>query len=146
MIVFRMHARSYDVFDTTGSFLQPGRWHLRGTHVIYAAEHASLAVLETLIHAGGRKIPPRAMTRIEIPDDLAIESAPWAEMPNSQQFGEAWIKEERTAVLRVPSIAVNRMESNFVLNPRHSDFARIRRSNPEEFVFDARFFALTSLS
>ncbi len=146
MIVFRMHGVSRDAFDSTGSFLQPGRWHPRGTRVIYTAEHASLAVLETLIHAGGRKLPPRTLTRIEIPDNLSIESAPWMEMPVSQQFGERWVKEARSAVLRVPSIAVNRMESNFVLNPHHADFARIRHAEPEQFIFDPRFFALAALS
>src|SRR5580658_5971967 len=117
MIVFRMHGISHGVFDTTGAVLQPGRWHSGGTRVVYAAEHVSLAVLETLIHAGGRKIPPRAITRIHIPDILSVESAPWMEMPDSQAFGDAWVTEARSAVLRVPSIAVNRMESNFVLNP-----------------------------
>ena len=146
MIVFRMHGVSRDVFDSTGAFLQPGRWHPRGTRVIYAAEHASLAVLENLIHAGGRKLPPRALTRIEIPGNLAIESASWMDMPDSQQFGERWVTEARSAVLRVPSIAVNRMESNFVLNPRHPDFARIKHADPEQFIFDPRFFALAALS
>ncbi|HEY9128000.1 MAG TPA: RES family NAD+ phosphorylase [Acidobacteriaceae bacterium] len=141
-----MHGASRDVFDSTGAFLQPGRWHLRGTRVIYAAQHASLAALETLIHAGGRKIPPRSMTRIEIPDDLSIESAPWMDVPASQQFGVRWVTEARSAVLRVPSIAVNKMESNFVFNPQHPDFARIRHADPEEFVFDPRFFVFAALS
>ena len=135
-----MHAVSHGVFDTTGAFLQPGRWHSAGTRVIYAAEHASLAVLETLIHAGGRKLPPRSITRIHIPDDLPIESADWMEMPASQAFGDTWVKKARTAALRVPSIAVNRLESNFVLNPAHPDFERIRRDPAEEFVFNPRFF------
>lgn len=109
---------------------------------MYTAEHASLAALETLIHAGGGHIPRRAITRIRIPDDLRIEAASWMEMPESQRFGDRWVAEGRTAVLRVPSIAVNRMESNFVLNPRHADFSRIEHENPEEFVFDPRFFAM----
>ena len=142
MVAFRMHRSSYEVFDTIGSFRQPGRWHLAGAHVIYAAQHVSLATLETLIHAGGRKMPPRVITRIHIPDDLSIESAPWMTMPNSQGFGDIWMREERTAVLRVPSVVVNRMESNFILNPRHAEFSRIRSDQPEEFVFDPRFFAL----
>jgi len=142
MVVFRMHRTSYEVFDTMGSFRQPGRWHLAGAHVVYAAQHVSLAVLETLIHAGGRKMPPRVITRIHIPDNISVESAPWMPMPNSQAFGDSWMREARTAVLRVPSIAVNRMESNFVLNPRHMEFSRIRSDKPEEFVFDPRFFAL----
>src|SRR5271170_6957176 len=99
MVVYRMHGVSYDVFDTTGSFRQPGRWHLAGAHVIYAAQHVSLAVLETLVHAGGRKMPPRVITRIHIPDDVQIESAPWMPTPDSQAFGDSWMSEARTAVL-----------------------------------------------
>ncbi len=140
MVVFRMHGTTSGVFDTYGAWLQPGRWHSRGTRVVYAAEHVSLAALETLIHAGGRKIPPRAFTRINIPDDVYIESASWMEMTDSQAFGDAWVKEARSAVLRVPSIAVNRMESNFVLNPGHPDFSRIANGPAERFVFDPRFF------
>ncbi|MGA3370401.1 MAG: RES family NAD+ phosphorylase [Terracidiphilus sp.] len=140
MIVFRMHGILHDTFDSAGPFLQPGRWHSAGTRVIYAAEHASLAVLETLIHAGGRKMPPKVIARIHLPEELLIESAPWMEMPASQLFGDAWAREARSAVLRVPSIAVNRMESNFVLNPGHPDFPRIHHDPPEEFVFDPRFF------
>jgi RES domain-containing protein len=142
MIVFRMHGISHDAFDSSGAFFQPGRWHSAGTRVVYAAEHASLAVLETLIHAGGKKMPPRAITRIHIPDDLPIESAPWMEMPASQAFGDAWAREARTAVLRVPSIAVSGMESNFVFNPIHAEFQLIQRDASERFVFDPRFFLI----
>ena len=140
MVVFRMHGISHDAFDTQGAFLQPGRWHSAGTRVVYTAEYASLAVLETLIHAGGKKLPPRAISRIQIPDDLPIESCAWIDVPRSQVFGDAWVKEARTAVLRVPSIAVNKMESNLVLNPAHPDFARIRHDPQEVFVFNPRFF------
>ena len=137
-----MHGPTHDAFDSTGAFLQPGRWHPAGTRVLYAAEHASLAVLETLIHAGGRKLPPRSLTRIHIPDDVAIESAGWLEVPASQAFGEAWVKDGRSAVLRVPSIAVNLIESNFVFNPAHPEFARITHETAEAFVFNPRFFAI----
>lgn len=140
MFIFRMHGVSHDAFDTYGSFLHAGRWHKLGTRVIYAAEHVSLAALETLIHAGGRKLPPRSLTRIHIPDALAIEDAPWMEMPESQNWGDAWVREARTAVLRVPSIAVNRLESNFVLNPAHPGFGTIGRDPAEEFIFNPRFF------
>ena len=139
MFVFRMHGTLHNVFDTAGAALREGRWHSAGTRVIYAAEHASLAVLETLIHAGGRKLPPRVITRIFIPDDLFIETAPWMDMPESRTFGDQWMKEGRSAVLRVPSIAVNRMESNYVFNPRHSDFFKITHDASQPFVFDSRF-------
>jgi RES domain-containing protein len=140
MIVFRMHGPHNPAFDSTGAFLYAGRWHSRGTRVVYAAEHASLAVLETLIHAGGRKIPPRNMTRIEIPEDFHIESAGWKDMPESQRFGDQWVIEARTAVLRVPSIATNRLESNFIFNPAHPEFVKFKELESEEFAFDPRFF------
>ena len=146
MFVFRMHRSTSNVFDTTGAFLYGGRWHTSGSHVVYAAEHASLAVLETLIHAARGKIPPRSITRIEIPDEVAIERAPWIELPDSQAFGGLWLQQMRTAVLQVPSVAVNGMESNFVLNPRHPDFSSIESEPPREFLFDARYFASTRLA
>ena len=141
MEVFRMHAISCEAFDTTGAWMQPGRWHSKGTRVIYAAEHTSLAVLETLIHSGGRKLPPRAITRIQLPDNLRIESTAWLEIPDSQSFGDAWVQEGRSAVLRVPSIAVNRMESNFLLNPQHPDFLHIDADPALEFLFSACYFS-----
>lgn len=140
MDVFRMHGVGYDAFDTMGSFLHAGRWHGIGTRVIYAAEHVSLAALETLIHAGGRKLPPRSLTRIHIPDGLAIEEASWMEMPESQAWGDRWARERRSAVLRVPSIAVNQLESNFVLNPGHPEFVTISRDAAGRFLFNPRFF------
>ncbi len=137
-----MHAVSHGVFDTTGAFLQPGRWHSAGTRVVYTAQHASLAVLETLIHAGGKKIPPRSLTRIVVPDDLVVEDAAWMGTPTSQAFGDAWVKRASSAVLRVPSVAVNQMESNFVLNPAHPGFARIKHDAAEKYVFNPRFFLM----
>ena len=136
-----MHAPTRPVLDTTGSLLWSGRWHHAGTRLLYAAEHASLAALETLIHSGGQQIPPRAITLLHLPDDLVIENAEWMEMPASQDFGDIWFRSGRTAVLRVPSIAVNGMESNFVLNPFHPEFPRIRIEPPQEFLFSRRFFA-----
>ena len=139
MLVFRMHAATHTVFDTTGSFLHPGRWHTAGTRIVYAAEHVSLAVLETLIHAGGRKLPPLVITQITIPDHLSIEASSWLDSPASQTYGTIWAAEQRSGVLRVPSIAVNRMESNFLFNPSHPDFSKITHTTPQPFNFDPRF-------
>jgi RES domain-containing protein len=139
MLVFRMHAATHPAFDTMGAFLHPGRWHTAGTRVVYAAGHVSLAVLETLIHAGGRKLPPRVITQIDIPNDLSIEATSWLDSPASQAYGDAWVAEQRSAVLKVPSIAVNRMESNFVFNPAHPDFLKITHTKPQPFAFDPRF-------
>lgn len=140
MFVYRMHHPGSAAFDTTGAALYGGRWHSRGIDVVYTAEHASLAALETLIHANGDEVPRRSITRVRIPDGLPVETAPWIEFPFSQRYGDRWVTEARSAVLRVENVVVNRMESNFVLNPRHPDFSRIKHEAQKPFLFDPRFF------
>jgi RES domain-containing protein len=138
-----MHSPAYAVFDTSGAMLRAGRWHLRGTRVVYAAQHVSLAALETLVHANSQTPPPRSLTEIEIPDAVSIETAPWMHLPASQSFGSRWVQEGRTAVLAVPSIVVQQREMNFVLNPAHPEFQKITHGPARAFAFDARFFAKT---
>ena len=121
-------------------FLGDGRWHTEGTRVIYTAEHVSLAALETLVHASGGSISERQLTEIQIPDELAIETAEWREISESQRFGDGWARGARSAVLRVPSIAVNKLEWNYIINPLHGAFGRIQRGKIRTFVFDERFF------
>jgi RES domain-containing protein len=142
MIVYRMHRAGSDVFDTTGSFLYSGRWHLAGIRLVYAAEHVSLSALETLIHTSRRAVPNKVITEIHIPEDLPVESSEWLEIGQSQIFGSDWVRTGRTAVLKVPSKAVNQMESNFLINPAHSDFGLIRQGRTRDFAFDPRFFEL----
>lgn len=140
MEVFRIHGAAYDVFDTTGTALFDGRWHTRGVRMVYTAEHVSLAALEVLVHAGGKKLPPKLLTRIHLADSIAVENAPLLDMALSQAFGDLWLQEKRTAVLRVPSVAVNGRESNYLLNPAHPEFRRVAHDKAEEFAFDRRFF------
>ena len=51
--------------------------------------------------------------------------------------GEAWLQAAATAVLSVPS-AVVPAERNYLLNPRHPDFARIRIGQPQSLQTDTR--------
>jgi len=83
----------------------------------------------------------------EIPDDLAID-VPEVELGDNWQtplpeeqaltrrIGDEWTRNRRSAMLRVPSVIV--FESNFILNPEHADFSRIRFADPQPFRFDAR--------
>jgi RES domain-containing protein len=51
--------------------------------------------------------------------------------------GTRWARELKSLVLAVPS-AVIPLELNYLLNPLHADFRRIRVRNPEAFRFDPR--------
>jgi RES domain-containing protein len=134
-----MHPPAYGAFDTTGAFLRGGRWHSAGTRILYAAQHASLAVLETLVNSEGKKLPLRLITSILVPDSCSVEYSSWLEKSDSQRFGDAWIREKRSAVLGVPSVVVQKMELNFLLNPAHPDFSAITLQESSEFMFDPRF-------
>jgi len=58
----------------------------------------------------------------------------------ARAIGDAWIREQRTAVLVVPSV-VARREGNVLINPRHPDFSGIVAGVPGPVVWDARLFA-----
>jgi RES domain-containing protein len=56
----------------------------------------------------------------------------WRQLPaprSTREAGTRWVAESRSAVLRVPSIVVDG-EFNYVLNPRHTDFARLEIGEP----------------
>ncbi len=129
-----------------GAALYGGRWNRVGTPVIYAAQSASLAALEVLVHYS---ILPQdhVLTEIRIVENLAMlrveeENLPggWdgdPPIPETQAIGEAWVREGRYAILSVPSTVIPG-ERNFVLNPVHPEFARIHFEQPLLFRFDPR--------
>jgi RES domain-containing protein len=85
----------------------------------------------------------------EIPDELATtiveaEDLPtdWRMYPAPEhlaRLGADWVRSAATAVLCVPS-AIVPQESNYLLNPAHRDFKKVRLSAPEPFSFDPRLW------
>jgi RES domain-containing protein len=144
-LVRRTHAA--DAFSGEGARRFPGRWNPRGLPVVCCAESRALAALEVLVNVqdaaalAGREwvvipavIPEDCIDRPHrVADDWQANPAP----AGTQQFGARWAAAARTAVLRVPSVVVHG-EFNFVLNPAHPDFARIRILPAEPFRFDPR--------
>ena len=146
MIVYRLASGRYPKNDGSGASLYGGRWNQKGTPVIYTAASRALCALEVLANsdelAGDYMITP-----IEVPDDLAattlsIETLPpdWdADEPTdaTADVGTLWANSLAAAVLAVPSAVIPR-EHNYILNPRHRDFSKIRFFDPEPFYFDDR--------
>jgi RES domain-containing protein len=54
-----------------------------------------------------------------------------------QAFGEEWLQQKRSAVLSAPSAIIG-IERNFVLNPCHSDFARVAIGAASKLDLDPR--------
>jgi RES domain-containing protein len=52
-------------------------------------------------------------------------------------IGDQWVKRRQSAILAVPS-AISPDDKNFLLNPEHPDFNRIRIASPIDYEFDPR--------
>ena len=115
---------------------------------MYCAQSRSLAAMEILVHHIGTAVFRESLwlqIPAEVPADLielpARVPSDWREPPpveGVQAFGATWAKEQRSAALRVPSSVVLG-EFNFLLNPAHPDFKRVKLGKPEPFSFDPRF-------
>lgn len=138
---------AYPIIDATGSRYAPGRWNDPNTPVIYAGEHYSTAMLEKLVHANGLLPPNQHYISITLPQRLSFETVTKDHLPGwdnedmavARAFGQRWVKEQRSAVLFVPSF-VARIEHNAVINPAHPEFGRIEASIPEPVWWDERLF------
>lgn len=150
MIVYRLSKSKYkDELSGYGASLNGQRWNSKGTEVVYTSQNRALANCEVAVHIPLGVLPKDYyMVEIEIPDSVKIckvkiEELPWEWdfvpcRPGAQHIGDDFVKEGKCAVLEVPS-AVVQGESNFILNPRHKDFKRIKIIGSERFPFDMRF-------
>ncbi len=133
-------------WDGEGARRSGGRWNSAGTAVVYTSATLSLALVETLVHLPSGVLPAFAAVRVQIDDSLitALEDSvlprDWRNDPapaSTRSIGDAWVLSGTSAALRVPSVVVP-MEFNYVLNPRHPDFARVVVGTPLPFPFDPR--------
>jgi RES domain-containing protein len=146
---WRIADRRFDPLSAMGASLVGGRWNSPGLGVVYASRSFAGAMLECLAHAGIGRIPrTHVAVEITIASAVTVEQHDESSLPPgwdqadlrvARALGDAWIREQRTAVLMVPSV-VARREENVLINPRHPDFSRIVPGHPEPVVWDARLF------
>jgi len=144
-IVRAAHVNS--AFTGEGARVYGGRWNSRGTPVIYVSEHESLAALELFVHL--TPLPPDDLYRsfrLEWEDKLteyfAVKKLPpnWNSEPpaiDTMQIGDEWVYAGKSVALGVPSVLTG-SEMNFLLNPKHPDFKKIKISQPIDYRFDSR--------
>jgi RES domain-containing protein len=51
-------------------------------------------------------------------------------------IGDDWVKTARSAILPLPCVITG--ETNYLINPAHPDFGKIKIGKPEPFSFDPR--------
>jgi RES domain-containing protein len=144
-ITKQKHARN--AFTGEGAKLYGGRWNNPGKLVVYTAESRALALAEILVHLESAGVLSRYVVfQVEI-DESHIARLDLRDLPKNwraepapkrlQTLGEEWLDSGRSAVLRVPSAIVGG-EFNYLLNPSHPDFSKLRIHGSEKFPIDKR--------
>jgi RES domain-containing protein len=148
-ILRKRHAKT--PFDGEGAYRYGGRWSSPGSRLVYASEHLSLAMIEYFVHLDRDDPPPDlVVAAADVPDNVSRVTispgslpAGWRQTPappELAEIGDRFARRRRDAILIVPS-AVAPDEANWLLNPDHPDFTRIRVHTPGPFTYDTRFFA-----
>jgi RES domain-containing protein len=115
---------------------------------VYTSSTLSLAVLELLVHVDDDDLAKDYVgIPADIPDSVTTTSIrasglprEWRNLPSPQplaDLGSRWAAALETAVLAVPS-AIIPSDLNYLLNPLHPQFRRIRIGRAEPFTFDPR--------
>lgn len=149
MIVYRFaYPRFAADLSGTGARLHGGRWNPPGIPITYASEHISLALLEVLANTGTlEELKPIKLVEIDIPATLAIHEIKsgalkknWmTDLDYTQWMGQEIVRTGKAALIRCPS-AIVQQESNYLINPLHPDFKKIRLKEVSDFHFDPRLF------
>jgi RES domain-containing protein len=152
LTVWRLCGEKYadTAFSGLGAKLYGGRWSPPGAAITYCSESRALAALEVLAQVDdGTRLGGRRWVCISalVPDDLVERPervpAPWRQYPHTPgtpAFGAEWVRTARSAALRVPSALVPG-EFNYLLNPAHPEFPRVKLRRPAPFFFDQRLVA-----
>lgn len=133
-------------FTGEGARLYGGRWNRKGVALVYTSASQSLAMLEMLVQDEPLRAQYVAID-VRIPKAVAIDRIKAEELPANwrdvaareklQLLGMQWAAKQSAAVLAVPS-AVVPSEFNYLLNPLHADFRKIRMGRPQRVRTDSR--------
>ena len=139
--------RAASAFSGEGARIYGGRWNSRGFRVAYLGEHQSLSVLEVFVNnqplsTAADYVIVSAEWDAGLMETVQLRELPpdWRRSPpgaKTAAVGDRWLRAARSAVLAVPS-AIIPTEKNFLLNPAHPSFRRIRLGKPVPFEFDPR--------
>lgn len=148
--VYRISKCMYiDDLKGTGAAAYAGRWHSKGTYILYTASSPSLALLESVVHMAGIPLVDYCMICLEIPDDNIVKTN-IKDLPNNWYFnpapgalgmiGDNFIKQNEHLALEVPSVIMPE-ETNLLLNPNHADFSKVKIIYRRNIPIDTRFFS-----
>ncbi len=136
-------------FDGEGARRFGGRWNSPGRRVVYLAETRALAALEMLVHLSSSDILRRrySIVPVRFPSSLVARVEDLFRLPRdwrahpaadaTRRIGDEWCRRGTSCVLSLPSVVVP-TERNYLVNPAHEGFHKIKPGKVERFRFDQR--------
>jgi RES domain-containing protein len=124
------------------------RWNRLETPMVYTATSRALAALEFFVNLESNEAPADLLIADAAIPDECVETLNLKELPRNwralnsarcRDLGSAWAASLRSLALKVPSVAVDG-DWNVLLNPKHSQFAKVAIGSLKPFRFDERMF------
>ncbi len=130
-----------------GAKLNGGRWNLIGSACLYTSETKALSVLEYAANVQLDEMPISiSITVYNLPikswKEFTANDLPgnWHQIPapeETKRWGTFHLQQAKYLALKIPSIIIP-SEFNFILNPLHADFKKIKIKEVHSFSFDRR--------
>jgi RES domain-containing protein len=147
MTVFRISNPLYsNDISGMGAKLNGSRWNSKGLAILYTSASISLAMLEMLVHTNFEEYAIELdLIYIDIPDSLECKEIKAAKLKTNwvgdvsytKFIGDEFIKSIQTPLLKIPS-AIIEEEYNYLANPLHPDFKKIKIAKIKSFRPDKR--------
>lgn len=149
LAAWRICKRRYaaDMWSGVGARMVAGRWHSKGTLVVYASATIALAAFETLVHLDSADLLLKFVKCPVAFDETLVRRVHAHDLPRNwrkdspplslRRIGDEWARARSSVVLAVPSAVVPE-EWNYMINPAHPDFGRLRVGKVTPFRFDPR--------
>ena len=149
MIVFRICNTVYsNDISGNGAKMYGGRWNNKGVPVLYTSSTRALAALEILVHISTNNVQPIDFSILSIfLRENSIDEIPFTALKteidknglnsNFKFIGDNWIKSNSSLLLKVPSIVIPE-EYNYLVNPLHKNFNKVKIVENKLFRFDNR--------
>ncbi len=150
MIVYRLTTQKYkDEISGKGAEINGGRWNNKGRQVIYTGESRALCTTKIAVHTPLGIVPMDYYLQIiELPRVKMFEVSTRKLNPNWRNFphetstkliGDKFIDGRKYLIMKVPS-AVIQDEYNYLVNPNHKYYSKVKLLKVEKFEFDKRLF------
>ena len=150
MIIYRLATSEFaEDLSGEGAKIYGGRWNPVGLAAVYISEFISLSILEILVRANKFTSPDTyTLLSIQIPESSTVTielkklKSEWQNsIEYTRSIGEEFLRDNQTLVLKVPSAIVTQ-EHNFLINPLHKDFKKVKIVHSELLELDKRLLQI----